>query len=143
MIIWINKVLTLAIHDRQLAEHGGGSGVRDEGLLDSALARPQQLFAYGEPPPDLADLAASLAYGLARNHPFVDGNKRTAAVMCEVFIELNDGHLEADDIELYPQYIGLAEGSIDEAEFASWLRERIVIDRPDELQEAVAGYSGA
>lgn len=142
MIIWINKVLTLAIHDRQLAEHGGGSGVRDEGLLDSALARPQQLFAYGEPPPDLADLAASLAYGLARNHPFVDGNKRTAAVMCEVFIELNDGHLEADDIELYPQYIGLAEGSIDETEFAGWLRERIVIDRPDELQEAAAGYPG-
>ena len=140
MIVWINKALTLAIHDRQLAEHGGSSGVRDEGLLDSALARPQQLFAYGEPPPDLADLAASLAYGLARNHPFVDGNKRTAAVMCEVFIELNDGHLEADDIELYPQYIGLAEGSIAEAEFASWLRDRIVIDRPDELQETSAGY---
>ena len=140
MIVWINKVLTLAIHDRQLAEHGGSSGVRDEGLLDSALARPQQLFAYGEPPPDLADLGASLAYGLARNHPFVDGNKRTAAVMCEVFIELNDGHLEADDIELYPQYIGLAEGSITESEFASWLRDRIVIDRPDELQEASAGY---
>lgn len=140
MIIWINKILTLAIHDRQLAEHGGSSGVRDEGLLDSALARPQQLFVHGEPPPDLADLAARLAYGLARNHPLVDGNKRTAAVMCEVFIELNDGRLEADDIELYPQYIGLAEGSIDEAEFASWLRERIVIDRPDELQEASAGY---
>ena len=140
MIVWINKALTLAIHDRQLAEHGGSSGVRDEGLLDSALARPQQLFAYGEPPPDLADLAASLAYGLARNHPFVDGNKRTAAVMCEVFIELNDGHLEADDIELYPQYIGLAEGSITESEFAGWLRDRIVIDRPDELQEASAGY---
>jgi death-on-curing protein len=71
MIIWIEKALALAIHDRQLAEHGGSSGVRDEGLLESALARPQQLFAYGDPPPDLADLAASLAYGLARNHPFV------------------------------------------------------------------------
>lgn len=140
MIVWINKVLTLAIHDRQLAEHGGSSGVRDEGLLDSALARPQQLFAYGEPPPDLADLAASLAYGLARNHPFVDGNKRTAAVMCEVFIELNDGSLAADDVELYPQYIGLAEGSIDESEFAHWLRERIQIDRPDAIQEPAAGY---
>lgn len=140
MIVWITKILTLAIHDRQLAEHGGSSGVRDEGLLDSALARPQQLFAYGEPPPDLADLAASLAHGLARNHPFVDGNKRAAAVMCEVFIELNDGHLVADDVELYPQYIGLAEGSISETEFASWLRERIVIDRPDELQESTATY---
>ncbi len=140
MVVWITKILTLAIHDRQLAEHGGSSGVRDEGLLDSALARPQQLFAYGEPPPDLADLAASLAHGLARNHPFVDGNKRAAAVMCEVFIELNDGHLVADDVELYPQYIGLAEGSISETEFANWLRERIVIDRSDELQESTATY---
>lgn len=140
MIVWISRELTLAIHDRQLAEHGGGSGVRDAGLLDSALARPQQLFAYGHPPPDLADLAASLAHGLARNHPFVDGNKRTAAVMCEVFIELNDGHLEADDVELYPQYIGLAEGSISESEFAAWLRERIVIERPDNLQESSAQF---
>lgn len=140
MIVWISRELTLAIHDRQLAEHGGGSGVRDSGLLDSALARPQQLFAYGHPPPDLADLAASLAHGLARNHPFVDGNKRTAAVMCEVFIELNDGHLEADDVELYPQYMGLAEGSLSESEFAAWLRERIVIERPDNLQEPRAPF---
>lgn len=140
MIVWISNELTLAIHDRQLAEHGGSSGVRDEGLLDSALARPQQLFAYGDPPPDLADLAASLAYGLARNHPFVDGNKRTAAVMCEVFIELNDGRLTADDVELYPQYIGLAEGTISEAEFAAWLRERIVIERPDDVQEVAGDY---
>jgi len=140
MIVWITSKLTLAIHDRQLAEHGGGNGVRDEGLLDSALARPQQLFAYGKPPPDLADLAASLAHGLASDHPFVDGNKRAAAVMCEVFIELNDGHLEADDVELYPQYIGLAEGPISEAVFASWLRERIVIDRPDGVQEPAESY---
>ncbi len=140
MIVWISRELTLAIHDRQLAEHGGGSGVRDSGLLDSALARPQQLFAYGHPPPDLADLAASLAHGLARNHPFVDGNKRTAAVMCEVFIELNDGHLEADDVELYPQYMGLADGSLSESEFAAWLRERIVIERPDNLQESRAPF---
>lgn len=140
MIIWIGKALTLPIHDRQLAEHGGGSGVRDEGLLDSALARPQQLHAYGEPAPDLADLAASLAFGLARNHPFIDGNKRTAAVLCEVFIELNNGKLQADDLELYPQYLGLAEGSIDEAEFARWLGTRIVIDRSGEVQEAVGRY---
>ncbi|WP_313026934.1 type II toxin-antitoxin system death-on-curing family toxin [Pseudomonas lopnurensis] len=140
MIVWIGKALALAIHDRQLAEHGGGSGVRDEGLLDSALARPQQLHAYGEPAPDLTDLAASLTFGLARNHPFVDGNKRTAAVLCEVFIELNNGKLLADDLELYPQYLGLAEGSIDEAEFARWLRTRIVIDRPDEVQEAAGQY---
>lgn len=141
MIVWIGKPLALAIHDRQLSEHGGGSGMRDEGLLDSALARPQQRHAYGEPPPDMADLAASLAYGLARNHPFVDGNKRTAAVLCEVFIELNGGQLVADDLELYPQYIGLAEGSLDEAEFARWLRERIVIDiPPGKVQETTGRY---
>src|SRR5690606_41373454 len=134
MIVWISRELTLAIHDRQLAEHGGGSGVRDSGLLDSALARPQQLFAYGHPPPDLADLAASLAHGLARNHPFVDGNKRTAAVLCEVFIELNDGHLEADDVELYPQYTGLAQGSRSRSELAARPREPSVHQRPDHLQ---------
>ncbi len=83
MIIWIEKPLAIAIHERQLAEHGGGIGVRDENLLDSALAHPQQAHAYGDPPPDLADPAAGLAFGLARNHPFVDGNKRTAAVACK------------------------------------------------------------
>lgn len=140
MIIWISKPLALAIHDRQLAEHGGGTGVRDEGLLDSALARPQQLFTYGDPPPDLADLAASLAFGVARNHPFVDGNKRTAAVVCEVFIELNSGKLETSDLELYPQYIGLADGSLSEKEFADWLRARINIDTPRQVQETKATY---
>lgn len=140
MIVWISKTLALAIHDRQLAEHRGSSGVRDEGLLDSALARPQQLHAYGEPPPDLADLAASLAYGLARNHPFIDGNKRTAAVVCEVFIELNSGKLLANDLELYPQYIGLADGSLPEKDFAQWLRDRIQIDTPGQVQEAKATY---
>src|SRR5699024_8276914 len=101
MILWIEKRLALAIHDRQLAEHGGSSGVRDEGLLESALARPQQLFAYGDPPPDLADLAATLAYGLARNHPFVDGNKRTAYVACRTFLELNGASLSASREEKY------------------------------------------
>jgi len=141
MIVWISKKLSLAIHDRQLSEHGGGNGVRDEGLLDSALARPQQLYAYGEPPPDLADLAASLAFGIARNHPFVDGNKRTAAVVSEVFIELNGGILTEDDLELYPQYIGLAEGSVTEAEFAEWLRAHIKIIKNGEIQEPKKGYS--
>lgn len=140
MILWIERALALAIHDRQLAEHGGSSGVRDEALLESALARPQQLFAYGDPPPDLADLAASLAFGLARNHPFVDGNKRTSAVACEVFIVLNGGTLEADDLELYPQYIGLAEGSIGENEFAVWLRQHIVARAGGKVQEKPARY---
>ena len=127
MIVWISKALALAIHDRQLAQHGGSSGVRDGGMLDSALARPQQLHAYGNPPPDLADLAASLAFGLARNHPFVDGNKRTAHVCYYVFLALNDGHLDAPLDEMYVKMLGLAEGSLDEATFAAWLRPRIVV----------------
>jgi death on curing protein len=135
MSVWFEKPLAVAIHHRQLAEHGGSGGIRDETLLDSALARPQQLHAYGEPPPDLADLAASLAFGLARNHPFVDGNKRTAAVACETFILLNAAELTADDLELYPIYLGLAEGSLSEADFAAWLRPRITLT-PGQLQEA-------
>ena len=143
MIVWIEKPFALAIHDRQLSEHGGSAGGRDESLLDSALARPQQLHAYGEPPPDLADLAASLAYGLARNHPFVDGNKRTAAVACEVFIELNGGLLHTSDLELYPVYIALAEGSLPEAEFAAWLRQRIRREAGRDVHEPEAGYARA
>ncbi len=135
MIIWIDKTLALAIHDRQLAEHGGTGGVRDEKLLESALARPQQLYAYGDPAPDLADLAASLAYGLARNHPFVDGNKRTAAVACETFIALNDGELEADNLELYPIYLTLAEGKLREKDFAAWLRQHIKVKPGKRVQE--------
>ncbi|OOG55907.1 death-on-curing protein [Rhodanobacter sp. B05] len=140
MIAWIEKQLAIAIHERQLAEHGGGSGVRDESLLDSALARPQQLHAYGDPPPDLADLAASLAFGLARNHPFVDGNKRTAAVACEAFIMLNGGTLNADDPELYLRYLALAEGSLSEAEFADWLRQHISLDSSKRVNEPRARY---
>ena len=135
MIVWIGKPLALAMHDRQLSEHGGGVGVRDEELLESALARPQQLYAYGEPAPDLAELAASLAYGLARNHPFVDGNKRTAAVACETFIMLNDGELEADNLELYPAYLALAEGKLREKDFAAWLRQHIRVKPGKRVQE--------
>ncbi|TDK26005.1 type II toxin-antitoxin system death-on-curing family toxin [Luteimonas aestuarii] len=140
MIVWISKALALAIHERQLAEHGGGSGVRDEGMLDSALARPQQLHTYGDPPPDLAGLAASLAFGLARNHPFVDGNKRTAAVACETFILLNGAVLDADDVALYPVYLALAEGSLSEADFAAWLRRHLHADAAGGVHEAHAGY---
>lgn len=142
MITWITRSFALAIHDRQLAEHGGGSGVRDEGMLESALARPQQLHAYGDPPPDLADLAASLAFGLARNHPFVDGNKRTAAVACETFLLLNGSTIEADDLDLYPMYLALAEGSLPEADFAAWLRPRLqATPRGDAVHEPRARYA--
>ncbi len=122
MITWISRALALAIHERQLAEHGGGGGIRDEGLLESALARPQQLHAYGDPPPDLADLAASLAFALARNHPFVDGNKRTAQVCYRVFLLLNDAEFDAGDEEKYAQMVALAAGETSEADFAAWLR---------------------
>jgi death-on-curing protein len=140
MILWIEKGLAMAIHDRQLAEHGGGSGVRDEALLDSALARPQQRYAYGDPPPDLADLAAALAFGLARNHPFVDGNKRTAHVCYRVFIALNDGELYASNEEKYIAMLQLAEGSLDEAGFADWLRPRIRIKSTHKVQEPKAQH---
>ena len=140
MIVWITRDLALAIHDRQLAEHGGGSGVRDEGLLESALARPQQRYAYGDPPPDLADLTASLAFGLACNHPFVDGNKRTAHVCYRVFIMLNGGELLASEQDKYIAMLGLAEGSLDEAGFADWLRPRIVARPQGQVQERRARY---
>ena len=140
MITWITRALALAIHDRQLAEHGGGTGVRDEALLDSALARPQQRHAYGDPPPDLTDLAASLAYGLARNHPFIDGNKRTAHVAYRVFLALNDAELQASAEDKYAAMISLASGAWDEKQFADWLRPRIVVSRSGQVQEKQAAY---
>lgn len=140
MILWLERDLLLAIHDRQIAEHGGTTGIRDATLLESALARPQQLHAYGDPPADFADLAASLAYGLARNHPFVDGNKRTATVACETFLELNQITLEADDVELFPVYLALAEGELDEKDFAAWLRTRITAYPSNEVHEARTRY---
>jgi death on curing protein len=128
MIVWIEKPLVMMLHDRQIAEHGGSAGLRDDGLLESALARPQQLYAYGDPPPDLADLAASLAYGLAKNHAFVDGNKRTAHVAYRTFLELNHATLEAEADEKYVSILGLAEGRISEAELAEWLRARLRLE---------------
>lgn len=140
MIVWIGKALALTIHDRQLAEHGGKTGVRDEKLLESALARPRQLHAYGKPAPDLADLAASLMIGLARNHPFVDGNKRTAAVVCETFLVLNGAILNADNLEFYPVCIGVAEGALEEAEFGAWLRQHIQFGGNEQVHEKGAHY---
>ena len=119
--IRISKELAVAIHKRQLAEHGGAEGVRDEGLLDSALARARNRFAHEDPTPTIPALAASYAYGLARNHAFVDGSKRTAAVVCETFLELNGFVLDATDTELYPVFLRLAEGSLSEVDLATWL----------------------
>lgn len=141
MIHWISTPLALAIHDRQLAEHGGRPGVRDAALLDSALARPQQLHAYGQPPPDIADLAASLAFGLARNHAFVDGNERTAHVCYRVFLRLNHCDLQASLEDKYALMIALAEGRLTEAEFAQWLRKHMVSQQPPtQVQEPPRRY---
>ena len=140
MIVWLEKALALAIHDRQLAEHGGSAGVRDEGLLESALARPQQLHAYGDPAPDLADLAAALAYGLARNHPFLDGNKRTAHVAYRTFLALNGADLVASDDEKYLAMLALAEGKLAEKEFAAWLRGRVRTRGRGEAHEPRPAY---
>lgn len=120
---WLPKDLILAVHERQLAEHGGASGVRDEGLLESALARPQNLFAYGES--DAAALAGAYAFGIARNHPFTDGNKRTAFVACELFLAANGYDLTASDEECLAMMLSLAASEIDDVEFAAWLRDNV------------------
>jgi death on curing protein len=124
-IVWLLEETVVAIHHRQIAEHGGGEGMRDEGLLSSALARPQNALAYGEPPPDLAALAAAYAYGLARDHPFIDGNKRTALIAARTFLLLNGVDLEAGQDEKLLTFQRLAEGSLTQEELADWIRKRI------------------
>jgi len=123
MPTWVLKPVVLAIHDEQLAEHGGLAGLRDEGLLDSVLARPRNLHSYKKV--DLARLAASYAYGIARNHPFVDGNKRTSLVVTETFIELNRFELAAADTDCLDIWNHLASGKVSEEEMTKWLRQRI------------------
>jgi death-on-curing protein len=141
MIVWLEQALVLAIHERQISEHGGSAGVRDEGLLESALARPRQLLAYGDPAPDLAVLAAALAHGLARNHPFLDGNKRTAHVGYRTFLALNGAELIATDEEKYLTMLALAEGKLSEREFATWLRGRVRIRGRGEAHEPRPAYT--
>lgn len=118
--IWIDAVVIRAIHEEQLSEHGGGMGTRDEGLLKSALARPMQLAAYGTP--DVAALAAAYGYGLAKNHPFIDGNKRTAFVAVELFLALNGSQLTANDTDCVMTMLAMAASDIDEDAFADWIR---------------------
>jgi death-on-curing protein len=121
--IWVSLEVALAAHLEQLTEHGGGEGVRDAGMLESAMARPQNLVAYGHP--DAAELAASYAFGIARNHPFVDGNKRTAAVVSETFLALNGHGLTATDAELVVTFVALAAGELSERELADWFRDHL------------------
>lgn len=119
--LWIDETVVYAVHEAQLAEHGGPAGARDAGLVASALARPQQLVAYGAP--DHADLAASYGFGIARNHPFVDGNKRTAFVCIELFLSLNGYALTASDIDCVTQMLALASGELSESDLAGWIRD--------------------
>lgn len=121
--VWIEPRVVTAAHAEQLAEHGGADGVRDAGLLESALARPKNLAAYGEP--DVAALAAAYGFGLVRNHPFVDGNKRTGMIALELFLELNGFELTADDADCVMTVLGLAAGTIDEAALAGWIRRNM------------------
>ena len=118
---WVDRQALLLLHDESLAEHGGAAGLRDEGLLDSALARPLNLVAYGKP--DLAELAACYAVGLAKNHAFVDGNKRAAFLAMGLFLYLNGWRLHATQAEATLTILNVAAGALDEPGLARWLRE--------------------
>lgn len=118
---WLDREIILAIHEEQLAQHGGGVGIRDEGLIESALGRPQNIAIYN-PEADLCDLAAAYAYGIAKNHPFIDGNKRTAYVAMELFLIEHGMLLTAEDGDAVVTFLGLAAGEITEEQLAAWIR---------------------
>jgi death on curing protein len=122
--LWISKKTVFAIHNEQLAEHGGSTGVREEGLLDSALGKPHNVFADMEDV-DIFRLAASYAYGVARNHPFVDGNKRTALVIAIAFLDYNGWDVVAAREDEYITFLKLAEGTLSEEELAQWFRSHV------------------
>ncbi len=121
---WILFESALAMHNRQIAEHGGSDGVRDEGLLSSALARPQNLLAYTDDA-DIAALAGAYAFGIAKNHPFIDGNKRTALVVMRTFLRANGHDLKATQEEKYITFLNLADGSLSEDALVEWIRSHL------------------
>src|SRR3954463_2381895 len=123
--LWLLDAVVAAIHSRQLAEHGGLDGVRDSGMLSSALARPKNAFAYSQPNLDHPALAAAYAFGIVKNHPFVDGNKRTAYVLCRTFLKLNGYDIDATDVEKYQVFLGVADGTIAESQLADWIRSKL------------------
>ena len=124
--IWVDSAVALAAHGEQLAEHGGVEGVRDMNTLESVMARPLNLVAYGDP--DIAGLAASYAFGIARNHPFVDGNKRTAVVVSETFLMINGYRLRCDDAELVTTFLSLAAGDLTVEQLADWFRRHVAAE---------------
>ena len=119
--IWIHDESVYIFHDEQLAIFGGKGGVRDEGLLESALARPQHLAAYGDP--DIFNLAAAYAFGIVSNHPFIDGNKRTGFLATYSFLWVNGWHLQTSEVDAYMIVMSLAQKEISESTFADWLRK--------------------
>ena len=121
--IWVDREVLLTLHDESLSEHGGSAGIRDEGLLDSALAKPLNVVAYGEP--DVAELAASYGYGLVKNHAFVDGNKRVAFLAVGLFLYMNGYRLTASQPDATQVMLALAASEINEAQFAQWIRENL------------------
>ena len=122
---WISPEVLYAIHDAQLAQHGGVDGIKDKNLVESALARPLQQVAYGNPPPDAAALAAAYAYGIVRNHGFSDGNKRTVWIAARLFLLDNGFKLTFSAEEAITAVLALAAGKSSEVEFATWLRSRM------------------
>jgi death-on-curing protein len=122
---WLDRAIVEALHADQIREHGGSLGIREPGMLESALARAQQKWHY-DPSVDLAALAAAYAFGVAKNHPFVDGNKRAALVTTYTFLAINEFELEAPEPEAVTMVLGLADGSISEDDFASWIRTHLI-----------------
>jgi len=118
--VWVFREVVFMLHEQSLAQFGGSAGVRDEGLMDSALGKPQNLFAYGKP--NLFELAASYAFGLVKNHPFIDGNKRTGFVVAVTFLECNGWRLEASEVDATLRTLALAAGEMSEPAYAEWLK---------------------
>ncbi|MFM9970853.1 MAG: type II toxin-antitoxin system death-on-curing family toxin [Burkholderiales bacterium] len=129
--IWVLDEVVPAIHQRQLAEHGGNEGIRDAGLLASALSRPKHQFAYGGDAVSIFSLAAAYAFGLARNHPFLDGNKRTAFVVSLLFLHINGYKLVVSQEEKYQTYLSLAAGTLEETALADWIARYSVPIEPE------------
>ena len=119
--VWLRKDVLLAVHERLLAEHGGSSGIRDEGLLESAIGRPQNLIAYGKP--TIFDLASAYACGVIKNHPFVDGNKRTGFMAPYLFLGRNGYEFTGEESDVVIKTLAVADGTMNEKDFATWLKE--------------------
>ena len=118
--VWVLREVVFMLHEQSLAQFGGSAGIRDEGLLDSALGKPENLFAYGKP--TIFDLAASYAFGLVKNHPFIDGNKRTGFITAVLFLELNGCRFQASEVDAAVRTLALAAGDMTEPAYAAWLK---------------------